>query len=74
MSDPAPTLTLAGLYERQGLVGTAREMYQRLANEGPAEQRQEAARRLQRLVPPASGSIERLRVLLKRVEERRRRG
>ena len=71
MSEPAPTLTLAGLYARQGLAGRAREMYRRLSQEGPPGQREEAARRLQELGPSASGTISLLRSLLQRVQERR---
>ena len=71
MSEPAPTLTLAGLYARQGLEGRAREMYRRLSLEGPPEQRGEAARRLLELGPSAGRSIALLQVLLKRVQENR---
>ena len=73
MSDPAPTLTLAGLYQRQGLVGRAREIYRRLSEEGPPAQREEAARRLRELGPSAAGTIALLQALVNRVQERRRR-
>ena len=71
MSEPEPTLTLAGLYARQGLEGRAREMYRRLSQEGPQGQREEAARRLHELGPAAGGSISLLQALMKRVQERR---
>ena len=73
MSDPAPTLTLAGLYQSQGLVGRAREIYRRLSEEGPPAQREEAARRLRELGPSAAGTIALLQALVNRVQERRRR-
>ena len=73
MSDPAPTLTLAALYARQGLAGKARELYRRIAEEGPPAEREEAGRRLQELGPPAGGSIELLEALLLQVAGRRRR-
>jgi hypothetical protein len=72
MAGPAPTLTLADLYARQGLFGKAREIYRALLAEGPVGERSEAAERLRRLVPPARKSIEFLQVLLARVLQRKR--
>jgi hypothetical protein len=69
---PAPTLTLADLYARQGLVGKARDIYLRLARDGSPGEREEAARRLEALGPPARTGIELLEVLLSRVAQRRR--
>lgn len=59
--------TLAELYVSQGLIGRAREIYRRLAEQGDAS----AAKRLAEL--PSSGrEIEVLQGLLQRVNERRR--
>lgn len=59
--------TLAELYVRQGLIGRAREIYRRLADQGDAA----ALKRLAEL--PSSGrEIEVLNGLLKRIGERRR--
>ena len=59
--------TLAELYVRQGLIGRAREIYRRLAEQGDAS----ALKRLAEL--PSSGrEIELLQGLLQRVNERRR--
>jgi len=62
------TATLAELYVKQGLIGRAREIYRRLAEQGD-----EARRRLSEL-PSAEGSIALLRELLDRVQGRRGRG
>ena len=64
MSEPTPTLTLAALYAGQGLEGRAREIYRRLSQEGPPEQRDEAARRLARMGPDAGAAIRLLEGLL----------
>jgi len=63
------TRTLAELYVKQGLIGKAREIYRRLAEQGD----EEAARRLAEL-PSSKGGIEALEQLLRRVEERRKSG
>jgi len=60
------TATLAELYVRQGLVGRAREIYRRLAEQGDAK----AAARLLEL-PSSEREIGLLRELLERVRERR---
>jgi hypothetical protein len=72
MDDQVPTLTLADLYARQGLLGRAREIYQRVSEGGSLEQRAEAARKLRELGPAAQREIELLRSLMARVQERRR--
>jgi hypothetical protein len=72
MSEPAPTLTLAGLYARQGLVGKAREMYRLLSQDAAPELRAEAVRQLEALGPAADGAIELLEGLLAQVRRRRR--
>ena len=61
------TLTLAELYLRQGLIGRAREIYRRLAEDGNETARQRLAE-----LPSAEGSIAMLRELLQKVQERRR--
>ena len=61
------TRTLAELYVKQGLIGKAREIYRRLADEGD-----EAARQRLTELPSAGGGIEELQQLLQRVKERRR--
>jgi hypothetical protein len=61
------TLTLAELYARQGLIGRAREIYRRLAEEGNETARQKLAE-----LPSAPGQIAVLRDLLARVQDRRR--
>ncbi len=61
------TATLAELYVRQGLIGRARAIYRRLADQGDAK----AAQRLAEL-PSSEREIERLGQLLERVKERRR--
>jgi hypothetical protein len=60
------TATLAELYVRQGLVGKAREIYRKLAEQGD-----EAARRRLLELPSASGGIAMLEQLLERVRSRR---
>jgi hypothetical protein len=72
MADPLPTLTLAEIYQRQGLQGRARDIYRRLVETGSVEQRREAARRLYEMAPPARETIDLLEVLLARVRDRRR--
>lgn len=68
MTDRPPvTLTLAELYVRQGLIGRAREIYRRLAEEGNATARQRLAE-----LPSAPARIGVLRELLSRVQDRRR--
>jgi hypothetical protein len=74
MSEPIGTLTLAALYAGQGLEGRAREIYRRLAKEGPPEQRAEAVRRLSRMGPDAGEAIRLLEGLLSQVTQRRRQG
>lgn len=61
------TLTLAELYLRQGLVGRAREIYRRLAEQGDATARQRLAE-----LPSAGERIAMLQDLLARVQDRRR--
>ncbi len=60
------TETLAELYLRQGLIGKARDIYRRLAEQGDAKARQ----RLLEL-PSAEREIELLNRLLARIRERR---
>ncbi|HUJ24992.1 MAG TPA: hypothetical protein VLW85_03170 [Myxococcales bacterium] len=60
------TQTLAELYVRQGLIGKAREIYRRLAEQGD-----EAARQRLEELPSAHGEIGLLQQLLERVRERR---
>lgn len=60
------TQTLAELYVRQGLIGKAREIYRRLAEQGD-----EAARQRLSELPSAQGEIGLLQQLLERVRERR---
>jgi lipopolysaccharide biosynthesis regulator YciM len=67
----APTATLAELYLRQGLLGRARAIYQKLAA-GPDPAAAEAARRrLSELGPSAAGRIAALEGLLEQVQRRR---
>jgi hypothetical protein len=61
------TLTLAELYVRQGLIGKAREIYRRLAEQGD-----ETARKRLAELPSAPARIAMLQDLLERVQERRR--
>jgi hypothetical protein len=61
------TLTLAELYVRQGLIGRAREIYRRLAEEG-----NETARRRLAELPSDPARIAMLQDLLRRVQDRRR--
>lgn len=65
------TLTLAALYEKQGLVGRAREIYRRLA-EGPDPQAAAVARRRLAELPSAETHIGLLTGLLERIAARRR--
>jgi hypothetical protein len=66
------TLTLAALYEKQGLVGRAREIYRRLAD-SPDEATAAAARRkLAELPSSAEAHIALLSSLLERIAARRR--
>ena len=74
MATPPPTLTLAELYERQGLKGKARELYTVLAGSPDARVREEAGRRLGTLGPSAQDGIRFLEELQRRVQERRRPG
>jgi pentatricopeptide repeat protein len=60
------TETLAELYVRQGLVGKARQIFRRLAEQGHAKARQRLAE-----LPSAEREIELLNQLLERVRERR---
>ena len=60
------TKTLAELYVKQGLIGRAREIYQRLAEQGD-----ELARQRLGELPSAKGRIEALQELLERVRSRR---
>jgi len=60
------TATLAELYVKQGLIGRARDIYRRLAEEGD----QAARRRLSEL-PSAEEGITLLNELLGRVQSRR---
>ncbi len=60
------TETLAELYLRQGLIGMARDIYRRLAEQGDAK----ALQRLSEL-PSAEREIELLNRLLARIRERR---
>ena len=59
--------TLAELYVKQGLIGRAREIYRRLAEQGDEQARQ----RLSQL-PSSEREIGLLQGLLSRVKERRR--
>ncbi len=59
--------TLAELYVKQGLIGKAREIYRKLADEGD-----EAARRRLDELPSGKAGIEALQALLERVRSRRR--
>lgn len=61
------TETLAELYVKQGLIGRARDIYRRLAEEGS----EKAKRRLAEL-PSAEGRIAILEELLEKVSARRR--
>jgi lipopolysaccharide biosynthesis regulator YciM len=60
------TATLAELYVRQGLVGKAREIFRRLAEQGD-----EAARRRLEELPNATSGIAMLEQLLERVRSRK---
>jgi lipopolysaccharide biosynthesis regulator YciM len=60
------TATLAELYVKQGLVGRAREIYRKLAEQGD-----EAARQRLAELPSEKGRIEALRELLHRIESRK---
>jgi lipopolysaccharide biosynthesis regulator YciM len=60
------TATLAELYVRQGLIGKAREIYRRLAEQGD-----EAARKRLAELPSSEREIGLLQQLLERVRERR---
>ena len=60
------TRTLAELYVKQGLIGKARAIFRRLAEQGD-----EAARRRLAELPSSKGGIEALEELLERVKERR---
>ena len=61
------TETLAELYVKQGLIGRARDIYRRLADEGS----EKARRRLAEL-PSAQGRIAILEELLEKLSARRR--
>ena len=58
------TRTLAELYVKQGLIGKAREIYRRLAEQGD-----EAARQRLAELPSSKGGIEALQQLLERVRK-----
>ena len=60
------TATLAELYVKQGLIGRARDIYRRLAEQGD-----EAAKRRLAELPSAKGQVALLEQLLQRVRERR---
>lgn len=60
------TATLAELYVKQGLIGRARDIYRRLAEQGD-----EAARRRLLELPSAEAGIAVLTELLERVQGRR---
>jgi lipopolysaccharide biosynthesis regulator YciM len=62
------THTLAELYLKQGLVGRAREIYRKLAEQGDEAARQKLAE-----LPSGKGRIEALQELLHRIEHRGRR-
>jgi lipopolysaccharide biosynthesis regulator YciM len=64
------TLTLAGLYLKQGLAGRAREIYKRLA-EGPDPVVAAEARKRLAELPSAGSRIALLEELLTRVRSRR---
>lgn len=61
------TRTLAELYEKQGLIGRAREIYRQLAEQGD-----ELARRKLAELPSSKERIELLQELLQRVRGRKR--
>ena len=61
------TLTLAEMYEKQGLLGRAREIYRQLAEQGD-----EAARRKLAELPSSKARIEALQELLQRIGSRKR--
>lgn len=61
------TRTLAELYEKQGLLGRAREIYQQLAEQGD-----EVARRKLAELPSSRARIEALQELLQRIRSRKR--
>lgn len=61
------TLTLAELYEKQGLLGRAREIYRQLAEQGD-----EVARRKLAELPSSKARIEALQELLQRIGSRKR--
>ncbi len=61
------TRTLAELYVKQGLIGKAREIYRRLAEQGDVA----AAQRLSEL-PSSKARIQALEALLERVRSRRK--
>ena len=65
-------MTLAGMYEKQGLLGRAREIYRRLAD-GDDQVAAQAARQRLRELPPPETLIPVLQQLLARVQSRRRR-
>lgn len=73
MANLPATLTLAELYERQGLRGKARLLYRELLGAGDQGVRAEAARRLEGLGPSAEDGIALLEELLRRVKAQRRR-
>jgi hypothetical protein len=62
------TVTIAELYEKQGLAGRAREILRKLAAEG----HEEARRRLERMGEGAGDRIGLLEELLERVRSRRK--
>jgi len=61
------TRTLAELYVKQGLIGKAREIFRRLAEQGD-----EVARRRLAELPSSKGGIEALEQLLEQVRRRKR--
>ncbi|MBS2025734.1 MAG: hypothetical protein JST92_25320 [Deltaproteobacteria bacterium] len=73
MATPPATLTLAALYDKQGLKGKARELYEELKKSDDPRIREEAARRLGALGPSGQDAISLLHELSRRVQERKRR-
>jgi lipopolysaccharide biosynthesis regulator YciM len=63
------TATLAELYVKQGLIGRAREIYRRLAEQGDPRAKQRLAE-----LPSSGAEIEVLQALLARVKERKQLG
>ncbi len=66
-----PTMTLAELYVRQGLLGRARDIYRQLAEGEDAAAAELARRKLAELQPSAGRRIAMLKKVLARVQQRR---